>query len=922
MAYDAMGNYIGDFENTTSVYETEEERRKREQAEAKKRGETVATEEKVIQYEDGSKTVETKREVPAGAVNTTVQGPVDPAEVFKRMQVIESGNRDYDKQGRPIQSPVGAMYKNQVMPATAANPGYGITPARDNSPEEYNRVGQEYFQAMLKQFGGDTQKAAAAYNAGPGRVQQNMRANQGEMNVAQLPRETQGYLQKLGNLVGSVIPSAQAAPAPQNVRAQAYPQEGVAVATGRNGVQGTQTIMGPVSPEQVQQQAQNELQGLEQYRQTQQPQPEPQQPQQQPIVQRDDEGNTLITNPDGTTQLIGANGQPMLAGGQQPTDTQQYRDRLFTDAGEDPMKWLQISQDQTQTQAIRKVAAKEAQQRLKTTLGLEDAKAQVEQTVAAAAAGDPKASGALAKAMTSKSEEGSFFKMVLMGFISPQLAGLEAAKLGLGATWRQVSDKDGNTAMVKFRADGLPMSGISSNDKDLTDAELTKFASAGATQKGVEVEAGTYMDPTGKVSGNWVLERKPGGSVYRQVGTGKIATEEQANSLRKTSVAGTLADQLASQRQKLQEQTRFMAPQEALKVFGRFDAENKTTFAEEYKAQNPQYFTPEGAVKPGPTVQPGTAGAPQGSATSVPGNQQLPANTTAPTTSQAASAPTGNSPADITSAREQKKREDESKLKMGEKQTEGIIKHVNDNIVPASMAATDGSDAVKRQFKIINDPTSNALFGLYNKAQSNSASDKNWAIVRDWLGGKLDPNENTKISEALAKVKLNSDESSQATLYLQDQTRLANAMIKSGVYGSGASISSSDRESAEKAQLDINTNPALAVFAGKSQQLFGFDVNRAKMDWAADKNYATVAQMERAWSKEQAKLVQQYGKVADERNAFIKANSNNEPATIGLVRKAYQMYPVPQYDPNLNNNNGGWRNMRDRKLEDILKGNQ
>jgi hypothetical protein len=147
-------------------------------------------------------------------------------------------------------------------------------------------------------------------------------------------------------------------------------------------------------------------------------------------------------------------------------------------------------------------------------------------------------------------------------------------------------------------------------------------------------------------------------------------------------------------------------------------------------------------------------------------------------------------------------------------------------------------------------------------------------------------------------------------------------MIKSGAYGTGASISTSDRESAERAQLDINTTPALAIFAGKSQQLFGFDLSRAKMDWAADKKFDSVAQMEKEWTRQQSKLVEQYGKVSDERNAFIKANSDNKPATIGLVRKAYQMYPVPQYDPNLNGGNGGWKNMRDRKLNDILKGNR
>jgi len=157
-------------------------------------------------------------------------------------------------------------------------------------------------------------------------------------------------------------------------------------------------------------------------------------------------------------------------------------------------------------------------------------------------------------------------------------------------------------------------------------------------------------------------------------------------------------------------------------------------------------------------------------------------------------------------------------------------------------------------------------------------------------------------------------------LFAAETTRLANAAVKSGVYG--AQISNADRTSAEKSQLDIAATPALAIFAGKAQQLFGFDMARAKSEWSADKNFATVPQLEKAWSKEQSRLVEQYGKVADERNAFIKANSDNKPATIGLVRKAYQMYPVPQYDPNLNDGNGGWRNMRRRDVNDILKGNR
>lgn len=134
---------------------------------------------------------------------------------FARMRQVESGNRDFDAQGKPITSPKGAMFASQVMPATAANPGYGIRPAQSQTPEEYNRVGKEYYDAMLKKFGGNVQAAQAAYNAGPGAVQRNMNANAGQMNPAQLPQETQGYLAKLGNAVSSVIPSAQAGTVPQ-----------------------------------------------------------------------------------------------------------------------------------------------------------------------------------------------------------------------------------------------------------------------------------------------------------------------------------------------------------------------------------------------------------------------------------------------------------------------------------------------------------------------------------------------------------------------------------------------------------------------------------------------------------------------------------------------------------------------------------
>jgi hypothetical protein len=103
----------------------------------------------------------------------------------------ESGNRDYVN-GRPITSAAGAKYAMQTMPSTSRDPGFGVRPARSDSPGEFNRVGREYLSAMMDRYGGDPAKAWAAYNAGPGRVDQALR--QGVDWLRALPAETQQYV--------------------------------------------------------------------------------------------------------------------------------------------------------------------------------------------------------------------------------------------------------------------------------------------------------------------------------------------------------------------------------------------------------------------------------------------------------------------------------------------------------------------------------------------------------------------------------------------------------------------------------------------------------------------------------------------------------------------------------------------------------
>ena len=63
-------------------------------------------------------------------------------------------------------SPAGARGLTQLMPATAA--GLGVTNILD--PVQNLNGGAKYLKQQLDAFGGDTAKALAAYNAGPGAV--------------------------------------------------------------------------------------------------------------------------------------------------------------------------------------------------------------------------------------------------------------------------------------------------------------------------------------------------------------------------------------------------------------------------------------------------------------------------------------------------------------------------------------------------------------------------------------------------------------------------------------------------------------------------------------------------------------------------------------------------------------------------------
>ncbi|GFM29275.1 transglycosylase SLT domain-containing protein [Novosphingobium sp. PY1] len=98
-------------------------------------------------------------------------------------------------------SPVGARGLMQVMPATAKDPGFGIRPS-NGTPTDDVRVGQEYRAVMEKRYGGDLAKMWAAYNWGPGNLDDAIDAYGADWLV-HAPKETRDYVAKNVGALGA-----------------------------------------------------------------------------------------------------------------------------------------------------------------------------------------------------------------------------------------------------------------------------------------------------------------------------------------------------------------------------------------------------------------------------------------------------------------------------------------------------------------------------------------------------------------------------------------------------------------------------------------------------------------------------------------------------------------------------------------------
>jgi len=162
-------------------------------------------------------------------------------EIFVRQMMQESGlNPD-------AVSPAGAVGIAQIMPDTARDPGYGVTPITDpRDPDEALRFGAEFMRAMLDEFNGDYALALAAYNAGAGAVKK----------YGGVPpfQETQNYV---SNILGGAMQPDVPGGLSMGVPASSLPSEELMMGTTQDEDTDTvlRSILGRFSPENQEEQA-------------------------------------------------------------------------------------------------------------------------------------------------------------------------------------------------------------------------------------------------------------------------------------------------------------------------------------------------------------------------------------------------------------------------------------------------------------------------------------------------------------------------------------------------------------------------------------------------------------------------------------------------------------------------------------------
>lgn len=554
----------------------------------------------------------------------------------------------------------------------------------------------------------------------------------------------------------------------------------------------------------------------------------------------------------------------------------QYIDNYQT-SQDDPLRLLALRNDENAPKFIRERAGEQAYSLMNKEVQTAAATKQAQELAAAAASGDRRASNTIAREL--QGQDGSYLKMILLGFISPQLAAEEAVKLGYGNKWTTTTDTDGKAALIQVNARGLPLKGYAQDGTEIATDDLVKYVGGGAAAKNLDIVGGTFVnDKTGEV-GRMVTDKRTGRTQV-QTDTGL----KPMTGFRPQSSGGSLEQQAAAQQQKLGinlvYEPAIAAASKGAATLAEFNAMNGTNFAIAGRdslgmpllvdQQSGQLLT-----KP-PAAPTGAApAAPQSAAQAAAQGGRI---TPLPTT-VAPTAPTGQTPTNVMIGTEFTKG-----------QQEQYIKQVAEDIQPKADTSSQISRIRKDQVQgpdgILNNPE---LSGILQGQGSGAREAAN--ILRDLITGNF--KDEADLTRRVASLSLTQRQKDVLGIQIGRNLQIAPLTLKANA-GPGA-VSDAEQKANREANVDITRQPLYSGLTLLTGDQFQKDLAVAKNDFRMSRpDIRSIDQLNVAWNAEKKKATTAYDGIYRARAQYI-AKYNADGTNTRAVVDAFKYYPVPEW---------------------------
>ena len=252
------------------------------------------------------------------------------------------------------------------------------------------------------------------------------------------------------------------------------------------------------------------------------------------------------------------------------TTPENWQDRITT--AKTAKDYRQIMSDPNTPEEIAQVAAG----RYADSLNSSKEEKKAEQTVMAAAQGDPKAANDLTRALKKNTEEGSYIKAVLFARLGlNDLAKEEQQKLGAGSQFQSVIGPDGSRYTAEVNGQGGFNNVYDTSGKAVGADVIAQLSAQGITSKGATVHTGMLRDRT---TGEIYYQRVQGGQAQLVSPKGQVFSGDTKN-LYAYGIGSDLETKNAIQLQTLRNDLLNKPKIEAAKDLAKFNAMNGTNYS-------------------------------------------------------------------------------------------------------------------------------------------------------------------------------------------------------------------------------------------------------------------------------------------------------------------------------------------------------